>query len=113
MAFVNYLIDEKDSKGSRLHKSIDINQGDLRNNESPVFYALSKIKSQADKIKMAKALLKHPDLDLEKANKDHRTCYEAYHDISGFDEAANLLEKHSHLRELDIKETNIQPRAFS
>lgn len=42
---------------------------------------------------MVQTLLEHPKIDLGIVNKDHKTCYEAYADEYGFDEASNILEE--------------------
>ena len=48
-------------------------------NETPLFYALSKHKSQADRLALATLYLKNSSsLDLNHLNSERKTVYEAY-----------------------------------
>jgi hypothetical protein len=42
---------------------------------------------------MVNLLLGHPTIDLRITNIDNKTCFEAYSDQFGYDEAANIAEK--------------------
>lgn len=85
--FVKYLLRDHSSK-------IDVNQRTIEKGESPIFYALGKIKhSQTDKIKMVKLLLEDGRIDVGLLNSDKKAAYEAYNDQFGFDEASALVEK--------------------
>jgi hypothetical protein len=48
---------------------------------------------------MVKLLLSHPEINIGVTNFENKTCYEAYSDSFGYDEAANLIEK-THLDKL-------------
>lgn len=85
--FVRYLIHEHEPK-------LNINQQTTETGESPIFFALGKIKhSQTDKVKMVKLLLESKGIDISLLNSDKKACYEAYNDQFGFDEAASIVEK--------------------
>jgi hypothetical protein len=60
--------------------------------ETPLFYTLSKLKSQADKVAMVSAFIDADQVDFEVQNKDSLTCTEAYQEEHGFDEAASLID---------------------
>jgi hypothetical protein len=49
-------------------KSIDINQQTIDKMESPIFYALGKIKNNSEKLKMVKLLLSSSDANLSLRN---------------------------------------------
>ena len=74
--------------------------------ETPLFYALGKIKQGNDKIRMVKLLLESEQVQVGIVNQDKKTCYEAYNDQFGLDEAASLVEKR-HLK----GESKLGPRA--
>ena len=58
-----------------------------------MFYALGKIKQGNDKIRMVKLLLESEQVQVGIVNQDKKTCYEAYNDQFGLDEAASIVEK--------------------
>lgn len=85
--FVKYLIKEHQPK-------LNINQQTSETGESPIFFALGKLKdSQSDKVKMVKLLLESDNIDIGLLNNDKKACYEAYNDQFGFDEASSIIEK--------------------
>ena len=94
--------------------SINVNQATIETGETPIFFALGKIKQASDKIKMIKLLLDEaPNLQAGVLNHDKKACYEVYNDQFGMDEAANLVEKR-HLKGKDTKRgSNLFLRDFS
>lgn len=85
--FVRYLLKEHTPK-------LNINQQSRDKAETPLFYALGKIKhSQTDKIKMVKLILEDDRTDVAVLNSDKKAAYEAYNDQFGFDEASSIVEK--------------------
>jgi hypothetical protein len=72
--------------------------------ESPLFFALGKIKhNQAEKIKMVKLLLESDRIDIGIVNNEKKASYEVYNDQFGLDEAASIVEK-LHLKGKDESE---------
>lgn len=75
-------------------KKININQRTIETGETPIFFALGKLKKNpSEKIRMVKLLLESEDIDLSILNHDNKAAYEAYNDQFGFDEASSLVEK--------------------
>ncbi len=71
---------------------VDVNQ-QTEAGETPLFYALGKIKQANEKIRMVKLLLESERIDVGIVSHDKKTCYEAYNDQFGLDEAASIVEK--------------------
>ena len=68
-------------------------EGVTKDNETPLFFALSKLKTQSEKVNMVKLFL-DANVNLAHENKDGLTASEAYLDTSGFDEAVSMIDKH-------------------
>jgi ankyrin repeat protein len=81
--FVRYLLREHTPK-------VDVNQRTTDTGESPLFFALGKLKqNHSEKVKMVKLLLEEAEgLDVGMLNNEKKACYEAYNDMFGYDEAA-------------------------
>lgn len=75
-------------------KKIDVNARLNDSKETPLFFALGKIKNNSsERTKIVKMLLDHPDTDIKVLNKNGKTCFEQYKEEFGFDEAATIVEK--------------------
>jgi hypothetical protein len=68
-------------------------EGVTKQNETPLFFALSKLKTQTDKVNMVRMFLE-AKVNLAHENKEGLTAGEAYLDTSGFDEAVAMIDKH-------------------
>eukprot|EP00347_Sterkiella_histriomuscorum_P014142 403362002 len=79
--------------------SINVNQQTTNTKESPIFFALGKIKSDSEKLKMVKILLERNDLNINLTNSDNKYAFEAHQNQFGADEAANLVEKAQLIRQ--------------
>lgn len=102
--FVKYLIHEHPKSNN-----LNINLKTIESGESPIFFALGKLKhNQADKIKMVRLLLESDKLNVSLLNNEKKACYEAYNDLFGFDEASSIVEK----KHLKGEENNVSSRLF-
>jgi len=58
-------------------KRINVNQKTNEMGESPLFFALGKLKDKpSEKIKMVKLLLQHEEVDVSLLNNEKKACYE-------------------------------------
>ncbi|CDW91813.1 UNKNOWN [Stylonychia lemnae] len=94
LGFVKYiLLEDQDKQTNQMLNKIDINMRSQDKGESPLFFALSKLKSDTDKIKMVNLLLQRQDIDVGVINNDKKLAFEAYNNQFSSDPAANLIEK--------------------
>lgn len=59
------------------HKAIDVNQKTTETGETPLFFALGKLKDRpSEKVRMVKLLLEDDRVDVGALNHDKKACYE-------------------------------------
>lgn len=59
------------------NKGLDVNQKTIESGETPLFFALGKLKDRpSDKVKMVKLLLEDDRVDVGALNHDKKACYE-------------------------------------